>query len=227
MASPKAVFFDLDGTLADTARDLHAALNRLCEEEGRPPSSYEAFRPNVSQGSPAMLRLGFDCGPGDPDYERLRERLLLLYERDICSHTTLFPGVEQLITELEEGGYHWGIITNKPGWLTDKLLDRLDFGGNAVCIISGDTLARRKPDPDQLLHALESADCKPHQGIYVGDARSDIVAGRAAGMRTIAALFGYIPLHEDPHDWQADAAIDSPLELLDWLSAATFTGSRK
>ena len=220
----RSVFFDLDGTLADTARDLHLALDRLCEEEGSSKAPYDAFRPIVSQGSPAMLRVGLGVSPEDPHYERLRARLLTLYSEEICTHTTLFAGTDRLIAQLQERGFSWGIVTNKPGWLTDKLLEEMQFGSSAACIISGDTLPRRKPHPDQLLLACQYAGCSPTDSVYVGDARSDIVAGRAAGMRTICALFGYIPPHEDPLSWQADADIDSPLALLDWLAEREAVG---
>jgi 2-phosphoglycolate phosphatase len=225
MTAPRSVFFDLDGTLLDTAQDLHAALNRLCEEESRPLTKYADFRGLVSQGSPAMLRLGFDCEPSAPDYERLRNRLLTLYAQDICTFTTPFPGVDQLITVLEGNAIQWGIVTNKPAWLTDKLLLKLGFAANAVCVISGDTLPRRKPEPDQLLHACDLARCVPDQSVYVGDARTDITAGRSAGMSTVAAAFGYIPAHDNPAQWQADLVIDAPLQLLDWLAIPTFDGA--
>ena len=211
------ILFDLDGTLADTARDLWAALERLCEEEQRPAPAYELFRPVVSQGSPAMLQLGFDCEPTHPDYPRLRARLLDLYHQDIASHTTLFPDIEHLIATLERGGYRWGIVTNKPGWLTEPLLEQLGFGSNAACVVSGDTLPQRKPDPEPLLYACRQAACPPARCAYVGDARTDITAGRRAGMHTVAASFGYIPSGEDPRTWQADTVIDAPLELLDWM----------
>ncbi len=215
-----AVFFDLDGTLADTAADLYAALCQLCSEEQQTPPPFADFRRIVSQGSPAMLEMGFQIGPKDTIYEELRDRLLTYYHQDIASHTSLFPETDEVLTALAAAGIQWGIVTNKPGWLTDALMKEMGFGADAVCVISGDTLVRRKPDPDQLMMACEAAQCTPRDAVYVGDARSDVVAGKAAGVRTAAASFGYIPPHEDPNSWGADRVIASPLELLDWLGVS-------
>jgi len=213
----RTILFDLDGTLLDTARDLAGALNKLRTEEGQAPLDYADVRPIVSLGSPAMVELAFGCKPGMDDYERLRGRLLQLYRDDLATHTVLFPGMAQVLDSIESLGLSWGIVTNKPGWLTEPLMEQLELHERAVCIISGDTLVRRKPHPDQLLAACEAAQSPPHQCIYVGDAVRDIEAGKRARMYTVVALFGYIPADEEPHSWGADWAISTPHDLLAWL----------
>lgn len=215
----RTILFDLDGTLLDTARDLAGALNELRIEEGRRPLTYDEVRPVVSLGSPAMVDLAFGAKPGMDDYERLRDRLLELYRADLATHTVLFPGMTQVLDSIETQGLSWGIVTNKPGWLTEPLMEQMNLHRRAVCIISGDTLARRKPHPDQLLAACETARSEPQQCVYVGDAIRDIEAGKRARMYTIVALFGYIPAEEQPHRWGADWAISTPHDLLAWLDA--------
>ncbi len=215
----RTILFDLDGTLLDTARDLAGALNKLRIEEGRGPLTYDEVRPVVSLGAPAMVELAFGLKPGMDDYDRLRDRLLELYRADLATHTVLFPGMTQVLHSIETQGLNWGIVTNKPGWLTEPLMEQMNLHRRAVCIISGDTLARRKPHPDQLLAACETARSEPQQCVYVGDAMRDIEAGKRARMYTIVALFGYIPAEEQPHRWGADWAISTPHDLLAWLDA--------
>ncbi len=212
------VLLDLDGTVADTARDLLSALERLCVEETVEPPEYERFRRVVSQGSAAMLNLAFEGELGEPFFDTLRDRLLSHYREDIANHTRLFDGMTDVLAELDAIDIKWGIVTNKPAWLTEPLLKELSLDERAVCVISGDTLPRRKPHPDQLLHACEVTGFAPQRALYVGDARSDIVAGHRAGMRTVAALFGYIPTGEDPHTWGAAITIETPIELLRWVT---------
>ena len=214
---PTMVLFDLDGTLADTARDLLHALERLCHQEQVDAPCYEEFRPTVSLGSIAMLKLAFDCEPGSRLFDDLRDRFLALYRQDLATHTELFPGMAEVLTELEANGVKWGVVTNKPGWLTEPLLAALGLDHKATCVVSGDTLPKRKPHPDQLLFACECAGVTPQSVVYVGDARVDIEAGSRAGMRTVAALFGYIPPGEDPYAWRADKEIARPDELIEWL----------
>lgn len=215
----QTVLFDLDGTLADTAPDLACALNTLLKEEGRAPLPFEHIRPVVSHGSPALLRVGFGLIPTDPNYAALRQRLLDHYARDLCRETRLFPGVEELLAELSRRGIAWGVVTNKPAFLTDPLMQLLAPNHPPVCIVSGDTTANKKPHPEPLLHACRLATAQPGACVYVGDAKRDVEAGKQAGMRALVALYGYIDENEAPHTWGADAMIDKPLDILTWLDA--------
>jgi phosphoglycolate phosphatase len=213
----RTVLFDLDGTLADTAPDLARVLNELLVEEGRQPLPFETIRPEVSHGSPGLLKLGFGVTSSSPDYARLRERLLELYASDVCRDTRLFPGMHEVLAGLEARGLNWGIVTNKPAFLTDPLVQKLAFRNPPVSVVSGDTTTNRKPHPEPMLLACTQAGSQPSQCLYVGDARRDIEAGRAAGMPTLVALFGYIGAHETPASWDADGMIRSPRDILDWL----------
>lgn len=213
----RTVLFDLDGTLADTAPDLARVLNELLAEEGRAPLPFETIRPEVSHGSPGLLRLGFGLTASSPDYARLRERLLELYAQDVCRDTRLFPGMREVLIGLKARGLNWGIVTNKPAFLTEPLVRKLALDDPPVSVVSGDTTTNRKPHPEPMLLACSQAGSSPVQCLYVGDAVRDIEAGRAAGMPTLVALFGYIGKHETPDTWGADGMIESPREILDWL----------
>ena len=213
----RTVLFDLDGTLLDTAPDLADALNTVLEQQGCAPLPYSDIRPVVSHGGIALIALGFGLQPGDPRFEELRAQLLKVYRENISIKTRPFPGMAEVLDQLEARDMNWGVVTNKPGWLTDPLLRDLGLFDRAACIVSGDTLEQRKPHPAPMLHACEQAGSLPAQCVYVGDAQRDIEAGKNAGMQTLVALFGYIPAEDDVHAWQADAAINTPHELLDWL----------
>jgi 2-phosphoglycolate phosphatase len=213
----RTVLFDLDGTFADTAPDLAHALNALLAEEGRAPLPFEVIRPEVSHGSPGLLKLGFRLTSADPDYARLRTRLLDIYSKDICRRTRPFPGIPELLAALDQRGLNWGIVTNKPAFLTEPLVHELKLAHPPACIVSGDTATNRKPHPEPMLLACARAGSRPEQCLYVGDAERDIQAGRAAGMKTLVALFGYIGSHEAPQSWGADGMIRTPAEVLDWL----------
>ncbi len=214
----KIVLFDLDGTFADTAPDLAHALNRTLERHGRTAMSLEQIQPGVSHGSYALIRIGFGIEPDDERFEPLRQELLGFYIENICQHTTLFPGMEELIAELEARQIPWGIVTNKPEWLTNPLMEKLDMTKRAACIVSGDTTANSKPHPDPILHACmvagghDPADC-----IFVGDAKRDIEAGNSAGTTTLVAMFGYIDAMDNPEEWEADGYVEHPSQILDWL----------
>jgi 2-phosphoglycolate phosphatase len=214
---PDLILFDLDGTFADTAPDLAHALNRVLEEYHCPPLPLATIRPVVSLGGTALINLAFDLDEGDPGFEERRRRFLDIYLEDIAGHTCLFPGMDQVLDYIETDRRRWGIVTNKPAWLTDPLLAALAMTRRASCVVSGDTLAERKPHPAPLLHACELADSVPTRAIYIGDARRDVEAGHSAGMPVIVAGYGYIPPGEDPVAWGADGMISSPLELLAWL----------
>lgn len=217
MKSVRLVLFDLDGTLVDTAPDLAAALNALRSEHGLAPLPFAAIRPAVSHGSPALLHTGFGITPDSPDYPALRERLLALYETRLCVESRLFDGMTGVLDAIERRGFAWGVVTNKPGWLTEPLLRHLALAPRTACVVSGDTTERRKPHPDPLLYASRTAGIEPGACVYVGDAERDIRAGRAAGMHTVAARYGYLAPDDHPESWGADLIIDRPRELLDWL----------
>jgi phosphoglycolate phosphatase len=208
----ECVLFDLDGTFADTAPDLVNALNRTLREQGRAPLPLEQIRPYVSHGGAAMIRAAFgSC------QEEHRQQLLHFYRQEICQQTRLFPGMAALVDALEERAIPWGIVTNKPAWLTEPLMQGLGYRQRAGCIVSGDTLKVSKPHPEPILHACQLVDRDPKRTIYLGDAQRDMEAGRLAGNLTLAALFGYIGENDRPEKWDADGAIHHPEELLDWL----------
>jgi len=213
----KTVLFDLDGTLLDTAPDLAAALNTVLAENCREPLPYEAIRPAVSHGGIAIIRRGFQLEASDPAIEPLRQRLLEVYRANISTHTRPFPGMAEVLDTLEARGLNWGVVTNKPGWLTQPLLRNLGLLQRAACVVSGDTLTQRKPDPAPMLHACALAGSEPQRCVYIGDAQRDVEAGNNAGMYTLVALFGYFRDNDRPQDWQADAMIDKPADLLAWL----------
>lgn len=212
-----AVFFDLDGTFADTAPDLGAALNHVRRLHHLPPLPVEVTRLQASHGSAGLLKLGFNVTPDSAEFPALRDAFLTHYSANICAHTTLFPGMAELIDTLEQRGLPWGIVTNKPHRFTLPLMQALGYAGRAACLVSGDTCAHAKPHPEPLLHAARSTGVAPQNCIYLGDDKRDIEAGHAAGMKSLIALFGYIDPQADLDSWQADASIASPLELLEYL----------
>lgn len=214
----RTVLFDLDGTLADTAPDLAFALNTVLQEQGRPPLPFDAIRPVVSHGGIALIKRGFGIDESDAAFEPLRQRLLQVYRENIARETRLFDGMESLLAQLEQRGCNWGVVTNKPGWLTEPLLEALEIKSRAATIISGDTLHERKPHPAPMLLACRQAGSDAAHCLYVGDAERDIQAGRNAGMRTLVALFGYLGEADHPEQWQADGMVHSALEILDWLA---------
>jgi len=218
--STKLLLFDLDGTLMDTAPDMGAALNDLRAEHRLPPLNRDRIRPHVSHGVPALLKLGFGMEPQDTRYAEMRARYLAIYQAGLTRETTLFHGVEPLLAQLVKLGYSWGIVTNKPGWLTEPLLDAFKLRSRAACVVSGDTTPRRKPFPDPLLHACKLCGVAAQDSVYVGDAQRDVEAAHAAGMHSIVALYGYLGEDEMPAAWKAEHMIKHPLELLDWLAAS-------
>ena len=213
----KAVLFDLDGTFADTAPDLAAALNHVRSLHNLPHLPQATIRPQASHGSVGLLRLGFGIEPDAPNFNGLRDEFLAHYTAHICDHTPLFSGMAQLIDSLEQHGLPWGIVTNKPHRFTVPLMQALGYAERAACMISGDTCARAKPYPDPLFKACEIMDIAPASCLYLGDDLRDMAAGLAAGMRCIIAGYGYIDAHADLKSWHADGTIDSPLALLNHL----------
>ncbi len=211
------MLFDLDGTLADTAPDMAQALNLLLKEKDYEPLPFDTIRPRVSHGGLALVRLGFGEERGDVELENLRQRFLEIYAENLCRETRLFPGIPQLLAILSENGFNWGVVTNKPGYLTEPLVAQLTIQPPPACIVSGDTTTNRKPHPEPMLLACNQAGSDPHECLYVGDAERDIHAGKQAGMKTLVALFGYITDSEDPETWGADGMIRAPMEVFDWL----------
>jgi len=214
----RAVLFDLDGTLLDTAPDLAAALNRTRFTYGKAPLPYADIRPWVSHGSYALTRLGFDFPEDSAEFETARLALLDAYHAHVADHTTPFPGIDAVLDDLLARDLRWGIVTNKPGWLTTPLLARLALAWQPGCVISGDTLPERKPHPAPLLHAAELLGCAPTSCLYIGDAARDVEAGQRAGMRTLVASYGYLGPGEDPASWAATAIVESPAAIVAWLA---------
>jgi len=212
----KHILLDLDGTLADTAQDLAFTLNKLLQEEGRKRLPFEQIRPAVTNGANALIELGFgDAVPADK-FKQLTQQFLDIYQNHLTHKTTLFPGMDELLETIEENGHLWGVVTNKPSWLTDPLMEELGLAQRAACIVSGDTVEYKKPHPQPLLHACEAMGVASAECIYVGDAQRDIEAGQRAGMKTLAALFGYINDGDDPASWGADGMIEHAREILVW-----------
>jgi len=211
---PKLVLFDLDGTLLDSAPDMLAAVNALRETHGEPPMLLAALRPHVSRGARAMLAAGF---PGlDADAREAQvPSFLAAYQRELARHGGPFEGIEALLSALEDAGSRWGIVTNKPEYLARALMPLLDWDARCAVLVGGDTLPVRKPDPLPLLHAAHVVGIEPGDCAYVGDDERDIVAARAAGMPSVAALWGYRLDEDDPVAWQADAMVERPVDLLD------------
>jgi phosphoglycolate phosphatase len=213
----RTLLFDLDGTLADTAPDLAFALNEVLVEQGREPLPFEHVRPVVSHGALALVRLGFGIGPDDARFAPLRQRLLEIYRANLTRGTRLFPGMDELLETIEVRGMRWGVVTNKPAFLTEPLLAQLGLLARAAAVVSGDTLPVRKPDPAPMLLACKQAQSQPSRCVYVGDAERDVVAGRNAGMTTLVAAFGYLGEKDRPGDWGADGMIDHPGQVLPWI----------
>ena len=212
----KAVLFDLDGTLLDTARDFHESLNDLRAEENLAPLSFETVRAQVSHGGHALVRLGFGVLDADA-HEKMRMRLLNIYRKRLARHTCLFEGGDEMLDALENRGLAWGIVTNKPGWLTDPLLIEVNLHSRARAVVSGDTLPERKPSPMPLLHAAKALGVHPGECVFVGDAERDCQAAQAAGMYSVIAGFGYLGDGDRADEWFQHGWLDTPLDLLAWL----------
>jgi phosphoglycolate phosphatase len=213
----QAFLFDLDGTLVDTAPDMAGALNQLRAEHDIAPLPYEVIRPWVSHGATALVKLGFGQDLALARMEALRLRYLDLYAARLCMESTLFPGMADVLAALEAKGRAWGVVTNKPAFLTEPLLEGLGLRRRAGCIVSGDTLPQRKPDPGPVRHACALLGLPEANCVMVGDAERDIVSARAAGSPSIAAAFGYVLDDDDPHGWGADAVVEHAKELLAWI----------
>lgn len=209
---PKAVLFDLDGTLVDSAPDFIAVINRMRADRGRDAMPLADLRPVVSKGARAMLGAGFP-DVAAAEREAWVQEFLDRYEAELGLHGKPFDGVEAMLAALEANGTTWGIVTNKPEYLARKLMPLLGWETRCAVLIGGDTLPVRKPDPLPLLHAADTIGVAANECIYVGDDERDIIAARAAGMPSVVALWGYRLSEDDPFAWQGDVLIHQPAEL--------------
>lgn len=214
----KTVLFDLDGTLLDTAPDLAIALNIVLQNNGRAPLPFSTIRPFSSAGTRGLLGLGFQITEDAEEYSELRDQFLNAYHEHITDQTKIFIGIDSVLRHLEKNGIRWGVVTNKPENLAKQLLQNFQLEKRSRCIIGGDTLNKRKPDPAPLLHACELISTTPNECVYIGDAERDIIAAKNANMRSVAALYGYINHDENPQDWKADYYIDEPKQIITWLT---------
>lgn len=213
MKLPRTVLFDLDGTLADTAPDLGLALNMLRQRHGLAPLALETIRPYASHGSRGLLGIGFGVQPEEECFAALRDEYLALYDAVFARSPRLFPGMSELLGVLEQSGLRWGVVTNKPRRFTQPLMQALGLHERAACIVSGDDARRPKPAPDGLLLACVQTESAPAACWYVGDAARDIEAGRAVGMPTVVARYGYLSADDQPETWGATYHIRHPAEL--------------
>jgi N-acetyl-D-muramate 6-phosphate phosphatase len=213
------VLFDLDGTLIDSAPDLAGAANRLRADHGLEPLPLDMLRPMVGSGARGMVGVAFGVAPGEARFEPLRDTFLAHYEAMLLERTAPFAGVEELLSALEAAGIPWGIVTNKAARFTLPIVAGLKLDERAAAVVCGDTTPHSKPHPAPLLHAARAMGLAPEDVVYVGDDLRDAQAARAAGMPMVAATWGYLGLGEPVHDWGADALVDTPAQLLEWLRA--------
>ncbi len=213
---PAAIFFDLDGTLIDSAPDLAAAADKLRTDRGLPSIAYERYRPLAGAGARGMLRIAFEMMPEHAEYEALREEFYVNYERSLTERTFAFDGVSDLLSAIRKHSMTWGIVTNKSKRFTNPLVAQMPLLVGAAAVVSGDTTAHTKPHPEPVLAAARAAGVDPARCWYVGDDKRDIESGRAAGMFTVAACWGYMGEHA-VESWGADAVLDHPAQLLEML----------
>lgn len=214
------VLFDLDGTLVDSAPDLAASLNIQLARHHRPPVPYHLLRPHASSGARGMLAMGFGVDSSSPAYSELRDEFIEIYACNLLSSTQLFSGVSNLLLAIEQSGRSWGIVTNKAQRLTTPLLNQFAITAAPGCVVCGDSTPFAKPHPAPLLEAARQMSVSPAECLYVGDDERDIAAARAAGMRSVAARYGYLGVTRAPEEWGADDIICAPLDLLNLLSTS-------
>lgn len=213
----KAIFFDLDGTLLDTAPDFFACLNAMLQENNKPPMQYDLFKQNVYGNSDTMVAYAFDMKKSHPDFEKIRLAFIEKYKKNCTKHTDYFPGMNLILDQCDEKKIPWGIITNKPTDLTLLVLNHFDLPKRAAIIICGDTLQYNKPNPAQLLYACEKVNIKPNQAVYIGDLKTDVIAAKTAFMQSVIMAFGYQAPHAKIADWNADFVAQDSLELEKFL----------
>ncbi|MCB8748680.1 HAD-IA family hydrolase [Rhodoferax sp. U2-2l] len=214
----QAVLFDLDGTLIDSAPDLGAAADLMRTTRGLPPIALSAYRPMAGAGARGMLGIAFDMTPEHPDFLSMREEFFSNYEQRLTQNTLIFPGVTELLGDLVQRGTRWGVVTNKSARFTLPLTRAMPLFASAGTIISGDTTVHAKPHPLPLLEAARQLQVAPERCVYVGDDERDIVAGLAAGMKTVAVTYGYLGQKSDTSQWGAHVTINSPHELLQLIA---------
>jgi phosphoglycolate phosphatase len=216
LVSPyKGIFFDLDGTLADTAPDLVAAANQLLIARNLPVMQYEVLRPRASAGARGLIKGAFGIDTDHPDFIPLRDEFLSNYEKALLVNSIIFDGIDHLLDQLDGAKLPWGIVTNKSERFTNPLTELMGLSQRAASTVSGDTTPHSKPHPEPILHAARLANIDPTKSVYVGDDIRDIIAGKAAGMKTIAAAYGYCGCEEPPEAWGADYLVYHPKELLE------------
>lgn len=215
--SPKALLFDLDGTLLDTASDMVNAVNILLAQQGMAEKPLKELKPYVSQGGLMLVSRGFGFDPEDAASKELWRRYQEVYGANICIQTRMFPGLEQVLGHLSSRSIQWGIVTNKPERFTRPLIQTVPLPCLPGCVVSGDTLSVSKPDPEPVLYACTELGVRPDQAIMIGDDERDIIAGREAGCLTLAANWGYIEPDDNPSAWGADGILSSPGDIMQWL----------
>ena len=215
-----AVLFDLDGTLIDSAPDLGAAADKMRTDRGMPSLPQSDYRPMAGAGARGMLGVAFGIAPDHADFETFKEEFFKNYEACMTERTFAFDGVADLITKLDKAGFKWGVVTNKSERFALPLTRAMPLFKTAQTIVGGDTTPHAKPHPAPLLEAARQIGVAPERCVYVGDDERDIIAGRAAGMPTVAAAYGYLGAIADTSYWNADATISTPAQLLQLLQMA-------
>lgn len=212
-----ALFFDLDGTLLDTARDFAYAINLMLAKRNKPAINFDLFRKQVYGESKKMVSFAFNIDESHPDFENIRQEFLHTYHQHCAAKTVLFPGIELLLDKMDTEKMPWGIVTSKPTWLAQPVLEHFGLDKRAASIVMGDTLSKTKPDPEPLLYACERAAILPTNATYVGDLETDIIAAKAAGMKSIGVTYGYHPPHTNFNQWHADLIAHSATEIINWM----------
>jgi N-acetyl-D-muramate 6-phosphate phosphatase len=216
----EAVLFDLDGTLVDSAPDLAGAANDLRAIHGMPALAYESLRPMVGSGARGMVGVAFGVKPGEPSFEELRDAFLDRYAQRLLERTRVFDDMHPVLLAIERAGLRWGIVTNKAMRFTEPIVIGLALNTRIAALVAGDTTAHAKPHPAPLLEAARRIGLQPGRCVYIGDDHRDVVAGRAAGMATLAAAWGYLGPGQSVHEWGADHVLAEPIDLLNWLGLA-------